>query len=159
AGPALVPRRTDVRAEPRRKDSGRPRRGVHVRRGLARRPPRARRLARRCGARRRGPDARGGSAAAPSGVALVSTETGLVTGARGTVGGYVVGLAEAAGYRVIANDATAQGLAVPVRGEVRAGDLRDASVRARALAGVDHVVHTAALLDAGAEAAELAKTN
>ena len=76
------------------------------------------------------------------------TETVLVTGARGTVGNYVVGLAEAAGYRVIANDLTAAGVPVPVRGEVRIGDLRDASVLERVVRGVDHVVHTAAQLDA-----------
>ncbi len=87
------------------------------------------------------------------------TETVLVTGARGTVGNYVVGLAEAAGYRVIANDLTAAGVPVPVRGEVRPGDLRDEAVRARVVRGVDHVVHTAAQLDAVADPAQLAASN
>jgi len=87
------------------------------------------------------------------------TETVLVTGARGTVGNYVVGLAEAAGYRVIANDLTAAGVPVPVRGEVRIGDLRDASVLERVVRGVDHVVHTAAQLDATADLAQLAASN
>lgn len=87
------------------------------------------------------------------------TETVLVTGARGTVGNYVVGLAEAAGYRVIANDLTGAGVPVPVRGEVRPGDLRDEAVRARVVRGVDHVVHTAAQLDAAADPAQLAASN
>ncbi|GAB4209872.1 MAG: hypothetical protein OHK0013_29800 [Sandaracinaceae bacterium] len=76
-------------------------------------------------------------------------QTVLVTGAAGTVGNYVVSLAEAAGYRVIATDLSAKGIAVPVRGEVRAGDLRDAAFVERFVRGVDHVVHTAALLDVG----------
>ncbi len=87
------------------------------------------------------------------------TETVLVTGARGTVGNYVVGLAEAAGYRVVANDLTAAGVPVPVRGEVRPGDLRDEAVRARVMRGVDHVVHTAAQLDAVADPAQFAASN
>lgn len=86
-------------------------------------------------------------------------ETVLVTGARGTVGNYVVGLAEAAGYRVIANDLTSAGVPVPVRGEVRPGDLRDEAVRARIVRGVDHVVHTAAQLDSVADPAQLAASN
>jgi nucleoside-diphosphate-sugar epimerase len=86
-------------------------------------------------------------------------ETVLVTGARGTVGHYVVGLAEAAGYRVVVNDTSTSGLSVPVRGEVRAGDLRDPSVCARVVAGCDHIIHTAAQLEARAESAELAKSN
>lgn len=86
-------------------------------------------------------------------------ETVLVTGAKGTVGHYVVGLAEAAGYRVIVNDTTTNGLGVPVRGEVRAGDLRDPAVCARVVAGCDHIIHTAAQLEARAESAELSKSN
>lgn len=76
-------------------------------------------------------------------------ETVLVTGAGGTVGNYVVGLAEAAGYRVIVTDLSAKGLPQPVRGEVRPGDLRDTAFLERLVRGVDHVIHTAALLDVG----------
>ena len=76
-------------------------------------------------------------------------QTVLVTGAAGTVGNYVVSLAEAAGYRVIATDTSAKGISVPVRGEVRAGDLRDPAFMARLVKGVDLVIHTAALLDVG----------
>ena len=86
-------------------------------------------------------------------------ETVLVTGARGTVGHYVVGLAEAAGYRVIANDLTASGVSIPVRGEVRVGDLRDPGVCESVVKGCDHIIHTAAQLDSKASAAELAKSN
>jgi nucleoside-diphosphate-sugar epimerase len=86
-------------------------------------------------------------------------ETVLVTGARGTVGHHVVALAEAAGYRVVASDLTAAGVPVPVRGEVRPGDLRDEATRARVVRGVDHVIHTAARIDTGADAAELAAVN
>ncbi|MBX7195031.1 MAG: NAD(P)-dependent oxidoreductase [Sandaracinaceae bacterium] len=76
-------------------------------------------------------------------------QTVLVTGAAGTVGNYAVSLAEAAGYRVIATDVSAKGITVPVRGEVRAGDLRDAAFVERLVRGVDAVIHTAALLDVG----------
>lgn len=76
-------------------------------------------------------------------------ETVLVTGAAGTVGNYVVGLAEAAGFRVIATDLLPQGIQQPVRGEVRAGDLRDPGFVERLCRGVDHVIHTAAALDVG----------
>jgi nucleoside-diphosphate-sugar epimerase len=86
-------------------------------------------------------------------------ETVLVTGAAGTVGNYVVGLAEAAGFAVVANDINARGLRQPTRGRALAGDLLDASVRARALEGVDHIVHTAALLDSTAETTELSRVN
>jgi len=83
----------------------------------------------------------------------------LVTGAGGTVGAYAVALAEAAGYRVIASDLRRSGLRVPVRGEVRPGDLRDEKVAARLVAGCDFVIHTAAQLAVGADPAELTKTN
>ncbi len=86
-------------------------------------------------------------------------KTILVTGARGTVGNYVVGLAEAAGYRVIVSDVEQRGLRAPVRGEVRAADLRDPSVYPALVKGCDFVVHTAAQLSVSADAAELAKTN
>jgi nucleoside-diphosphate-sugar epimerase len=86
-------------------------------------------------------------------------ETVLVTGAAGTVGNYVVGLCEAAGYAVVAADANARGLRQPTRGRIEPGDLTDRAVRQRALLGVDHVVHTAALLDATAEAVNLGRVN
>jgi UDP-glucose 4-epimerase len=86
-------------------------------------------------------------------------KTILVTGARGTVGNYVVGLAEAAGYRVVVSDIDARGLRAPVRGEVRAADLRDERVFPELVKGCDLVVHTAAQLSVSADAAELAKTN
>jgi nucleoside-diphosphate-sugar epimerase len=86
-------------------------------------------------------------------------QTVLVTGAAGTVGSYVVGLAEAAGYRVVASDRRPRGVRVPVRGEVRTGDLCDAGVVSRLVADCDHVIHTAALLDVGAEPTDLARVN
>ncbi len=86
-------------------------------------------------------------------------ETLLVTGAAGTVGNYVVGLAEAAGFRVIANDRTAAGVRVPTRGEVRPGDLRSPEVVKDLVRGCDFVVHTAAQMESGAEPAELARAN
>jgi UDP-glucose 4-epimerase len=86
-------------------------------------------------------------------------KTILVTGARGTVGNYVVGLAEAAGYRVIVSDIDSRGLRAPVRGEVRAADLRDEAVFPALVKGCDLVVHTAAQMSVSADAAELSKTN
>jgi nucleoside-diphosphate-sugar epimerase len=86
-------------------------------------------------------------------------ETVLVTGAAGTVGNYVVGLCEAAGYTVVAADANVRGLRQPTRGRIEAGDLTERSVRERALVGVDYVVHTAALLDATAAAVGLGRVN
>ncbi len=85
--------------------------------------------------------------------------TVLVTGAAGTVGNYVVPLAEAAGYRVIASDVMAKGVQQPVRGEVRPGDLRDPEVLDRLVEGCDHVIHTAALLDVGAPVDALREVN
>ncbi len=86
-------------------------------------------------------------------------ETLLVTGAAGTVGNYVASLAEAAGYRVIATDRVSTGLRTPVRGAVRTGDLRDPEFVRELMQGVDHVIHTAAQLEVGADPAELARTN
>lgn len=85
--------------------------------------------------------------------------TVLVTGAAGTVGNYVIPLAEAAGYRVIASDLTAKGVQQPVRGEVRAGDLRDSAFVDRLVRGCDFVIHTAALLDVGAPSGALSQVN
>lgn len=86
-------------------------------------------------------------------------KTVLVTGAAGTVGNYVVGLAEAAGLRVVASDRTSAGLRQPVRGEIRAGDLCDPAFVERVVAGVDYVIHTAALLDVFASASDLTRIN
>jgi len=86
-------------------------------------------------------------------------ETVLVTGAAGTVGNYVLGLAEAAGYTVVASDLNARGLRQPTRGRIVVGDLLLPEVRARALEGVDHVIHTAAQLDATADADVLGRAN
>lgn len=88
-----------------------------------------------------------------------SMGTVLVTGAAGTVGNYVIPLAEAAGYRVIASDLTAKGVQQPVRGEVRAGDLRDGAFVDRLVRGCDYVIHTAALLDVGAPTDALREVN
>jgi len=86
-------------------------------------------------------------------------KTILVTGARGTVGHYVVGLAEAAGHRVIASDISAQGVLVPVRGEVRPADLRDSASLPDLVRGVDAVIHTAALMDVSADDEALSEVN
>lgn len=86
-------------------------------------------------------------------------ETVLVTGAAGTVGNYVVRLCEAAGFAVVANDTNQLGIRQPTRGRIEAGDLTLPDVRERALAGVDHVIHTAGLLDASADATELGRVN
>jgi nucleoside-diphosphate-sugar epimerase len=86
-------------------------------------------------------------------------ETVLVTGAAGTVGNYVVGLAEAAGYRVIANDLHANGIATPTRGETRPGDIRDRHFVDKLVRGADHVIHTAALLDVGTPFETLSAVN
>jgi nucleoside-diphosphate-sugar epimerase len=88
-----------------------------------------------------------------------AVETVLVTGAAGTVGNYVVGLAEAAGFAVVANDTNERALRQPTRGRACPGDLTNPDVRARALEGVDHVIHTAALLDSHAESTQLSRIN
>jgi len=86
-------------------------------------------------------------------------ETVLVTGAAGTVGNYVVRLCEAAGYSVVASDTNERGIRKPTAGRIEAGDLTERDVRERALRGVDHVIHTAALLDASAHATWLSRVN
>lgn len=86
-------------------------------------------------------------------------ETVLVTGAAGTVGNYVVRLCEAAGFAVVASDTNERGIRQPARGRIEAGDLTSAEVRARALEGVQHVIHTAGLLDASADATGLGRVN
>jgi len=90
---------------------------------------------------------------------MKTLKTLLVTGARGTVGSYVTGLAEASGYRVIATDMSRAGVRSPVRGEVRVADLRDTAAIDDLVKGCDAVIHTAAQLDAGADSAELSRTN
>jgi len=86
-------------------------------------------------------------------------KTVLVTGAMGTVGSYVVGLAEAAGHRVIVNDRERRGLRAPVRGEIRGADITKFDRLDELVKGVDIIVHTAAQLSVSADAAELARTN
>ena len=86
-------------------------------------------------------------------------ETVLVTGAAGTVGNYVVGLAETAGYRVVASDRSVAGVRVPTRGEVRPGDLRSGELLKDLVKGCDYVVHTAAQLESTADEAELSRVN
>ncbi|MEM1415973.1 MAG: NAD(P)-dependent oxidoreductase [Myxococcota bacterium] len=86
-------------------------------------------------------------------------KTVLVTGARGTVGNYVVSLAEASGYRVIASDIDPRGVRAPVHGEVRAADLTEEAQVASVVRGVDVVVHTAGLIDVSAGAGELSRVN
>jgi nucleoside-diphosphate-sugar epimerase len=86
-------------------------------------------------------------------------ETVLVTGAAGTVGNYVVGLCEAAGFNVVANDTNSRGLRQPTRGRTCPGDLTDPAVRAKALEGVNYVIHTAALLDARTDVPRLGSVN
>ncbi len=83
----------------------------------------------------------------------------LVTGAAGTVGNYVIGLAEAAGHRVVASDLHPKGITMPVRGEVRPGDLRDRGFLEKLVRGVDYVIHTAAMLDVGAPTTVLSEVN
>lgn len=86
-------------------------------------------------------------------------KTVLVTGAAGTVGNYVIPLAEAAGYRVVASDLTAKGVQQPIRGEVRSGDLRDPGFVERVVEGCDYIIHTAAVLDVGASEEALREMN
>ena len=86
-------------------------------------------------------------------------ETVLVTGAAGTVGNYVVRLCEAAGFAVVASDMNERGIRQPTRGRIEAGDLTAKEVRARALEGVDHVIHTAAVIDASADPSGLGRIN
>lgn len=83
----------------------------------------------------------------------------LVTGASGSVGGDVVALAEAAGYRVVASDLPGRGTRMPVRGEVRLGDIRDKAFCQSVVQGCDAIIHTAAQLDVAADSAELTHTN
>lgn len=87
------------------------------------------------------------------------TTTVLVTGAAGTVGNYVVSLAEAAGYRVVASDLRSASVREPVRGEVRPADLRDPAALPALVHGCDVVIHTAARLDVDADSAELSRVN
>jgi nucleoside-diphosphate-sugar epimerase len=86
-------------------------------------------------------------------------KTVLVTGAAGTVGNYVVAMAEAAGYRVVATDLRAEGVRVPVRGDVRPADLRDPDAARRLVKDCDYVIHAAAQLRTGTDVAEFARTN
>jgi len=75
-------------------------------------------------------------------------QTVAVTGAAGTVGGFVIDLLREKGYRVIAIDLP--GTALPEPDEeliVRPGDLTDRNFCAACVEGADHVIHTAAVID------------
>jgi nucleoside-diphosphate-sugar epimerase len=77
-------------------------------------------------------------------------ERTLVTGAAGTVGGYVVEALLAEGQRVIAVDRPGvlqPGQWDPKRVEVREGDLTDLGFCVDAVAGADRVLHLAATID------------
>src|SRR5690349_19952305 len=86
-------------------------------------------------------------------------ETVIVTGAAGTVGNYVARECEAAGYEVVASDTNQLGIRQPTRGRIEACDRTGRDVQERALGGVDHVIHTAALLDASTHATLLGRVN
>jgi nucleoside-diphosphate-sugar epimerase len=60
---------------------------------------------------------------------------------------------------VVASDTNERGIRQPTRGRIEAGDLTDRAVRERALTGVDHVIHTAALVDASTHATRLGRVN
>ena len=80
----------------------------------------------------------------------------LVTGAAGFIGSHVAEALGAAGHDVCGVDAllpTAHGddPAVPAGVDVASGDLRDPDVARRAVAGVDAVVHHAAMVGLGAD--------
>jgi nucleoside-diphosphate-sugar epimerase len=75
-------------------------------------------------------------------------DTVAVTGAAGTVGGFVIDLLREQGYKIIAIDLP--GTALPEPDEnivVRPGDLTDRQFCFDCLAGADHVIHTAAVID------------
>ena len=80
----------------------------------------------------------------------------LVTGAAGFISSHVAEALGAAGHDVCGVDAllpTAHGddPAVPAGVDVASGDLRDPDVARRAVAGVDAVVHHAAMVGLGAD--------
>lgn len=83
----------------------------------------------------------------------------LVTGAGGTIGRYVVALADAAGYEVIATDRRRHGVAAPVRGRVQIADLRSPDACAELVRGCDAVIHTAAELSVDASPQALTAVN
>lgn len=79
---------------------------------------------------------------------MSNPQTVAVTGAAGTVGGYVVDVLREKGYGVIALDRP--GATWPQLGdsvEIREGDLTDKSFCDACLDGADHVIHTAAAID------------
>jgi nucleoside-diphosphate-sugar epimerase len=87
-------------------------------------------------------------------------QTVAVTGAAGTVGGYVVDVLRQSGYRVIAIDRS--GTVLPeadVGLEVRRGDLTDDCFCDACLQGADHIIHTAALIDIALDYDELKPIN
>jgi nucleoside-diphosphate-sugar epimerase len=74
--------------------------------------------------------------------------TVAVTGAAGSVGGFIIDLLREKGYGVIAIDLPSARLPEPGEGlEVRAGDLTDRGFCESCLVGADHVIHTAAVID------------
>ena len=74
--------------------------------------------------------------------------TVAVTGAAGTVGGFVVEQLLAKDYRVVAIDRPGSALPAPdARIEVRAGDLTDEGFCKESVRGADAVIHTAAAID------------
>lgn len=83
----------------------------------------------------------------------------LITGAKGTVGRYAVSLAESEGWRVIATDLDTRGLRAPIRGEIRAHDLRDFVGLRDLVRGADAVLHTAAIVNVREAQANLAQVN
>lgn len=79
---------------------------------------------------------------------MSQSQTVAVTGAAGTVGGYVVEALLEKGYRVIAIDR--EGAALPEASDDlihRRGDLTDPDFCEVCLEGADHVIHTAAVID------------
>jgi nucleoside-diphosphate-sugar epimerase len=90
-------------------------------------------------------------------------ETVLVTGAAGTVGGYVVRELVAKGRRVIATDRPGCRFEYDVpKGspiEIREGDITDLGFCVDVVAGADAVIHTAATIDLSLPEAEIQRIN
>lgn len=79
---------------------------------------------------------------------MSEAQTVAVTGAAGSVGGYIIDQLREKGYQVIAIDLPSAPLPVPGEGlTVRGGDLTDRDFCLACLEGADHVIHTAAVID------------